>query len=135
MEDNRRWIASSKILPKLDQKIYFFSSSIGILRGAYKKESEGCIFYNEYYQLDSKQVEYWMPYDHSLQYIIPLPPNYYLSTSTSYTSSILYSDLDISVKDSPNSIDNFLNTIPIPENQRELIFTYDISTNEVLTNE
>ena len=73
-----------------------------------------------------------MPFDHRWKDSIPLPPDYNLSVKQ-YTSSILYSDLDISVQHNTNAIDNFLNTIPIPEDQRELIFTYDISTNEVLT--
>tara|TARA_B100001094_G_scaffold328985_1_gene390729 strand:- start:1395 stop:1802 length:408 start_codon:yes stop_codon:yes gene_type:complete len=132
MQKTRKWIATSFCLPTENQKVYFFSENEGIFRGKFDCSKNPHQFTSDCINLITENVSHWMPFDHRWKDSIPLPPDYNLSVKQ-YTSSILYSDLDISVQHNTNAIDNFLNTIPIPEDQRELIFTYDISTNEVLT--
>lgn len=134
MQETRKWIATSFCLPNESQKLYFFSEKEGIFRGEFDCSKNPHQFTSTCINLKTEDVSYWMPFDHRWRDSIPLPPDYNLLKGN-YTSSILYSDLDISVDQNENAIDNFLNSIPIPEGQRELIFTYDISTNKELINE
>lgn len=76
----RKWILTECCLPKEDQKVYYFSKSLGIFRGQYNHMGGHIAtphkFSNKHNILDSSEVQYWMPYDHSYVDILPLPPDY-----------------------------------------------------------
>lgn len=74
----RKWILSTFLLPEKGQKIYYFSENVGIFRGTYEYDSSSKgnphKFISKHGILDRDDVSYWMPYDHSLRDMIPLPP-------------------------------------------------------------
>lgn len=113
MQDTRKWISSKYILPKNNQKIYYFSYEYGMFLGQYfykKDRPSGCvsshIFTNDHVTLGEKQVSYWMPYDHALRDMIPLPPDYMIDMNNS------------------QSIINTGEEVLIPEEEREFSFTF-----------
>jgi len=112
MNDTRKWIATNYYLPEEGQKIYYFSK-VGIFRGEYHLEKERVAialsphtFINNHGKFDSDEISYWMPYDHALKDIIPLPPD--------------YKKVDLS------SIDTMIDEIDIPTDQRQMCFSYEI---------
>ena len=113
MNDTRKWIATAYSLPTEGQKIYYFSE-VGIFRGEYRLEKERVAialsphtFVNDHGKFDSDEIPYWMPYDHALKDIIPLPPN--------------YQPFDFSQKD---AIIDQAYSVDISDHQREFSFTY-----------
>jgi len=112
MNDTRKWIATAYSLPTEGQKIYYFSK-VGIFRGEYHLEKERVAialsphtFVNDYGKFDSDEISYWMPYDHALKDIIPLPPD--------------YNKVDLS------SINTMIDQIDIPADKRQMCFSYEI---------
>jgi len=121
MKDTRQWISSEYHLPNDRQKIYFFSFDEGMFFGQYfykKDPPSGCvsshIFTNNFITLGEKQVSYWMPYDHTLRDMIPLPPDYMVDTSN-FRSII------------NQGTGSLCEEIQIPDEYRQLEFTYTIS--------
>ena len=117
MKETRKWISSEYHLPNDRQKIYFFSFDEGMFFGQYfykKDRPSGCvsshIFTNNFVTLGEKQVSYWMPYDHSLKDVIPLPPDYKKTDS----------------KIDQYYQDRYSEMVEIPEEHRQLVFSYDI---------
>lgn len=105
MQDTRKWIASKYILPSNNQKVYYFSNFLGIFRGEYfydaTSKGNPHKFYSEHGIVDADDISYWMPYDHGLKDMIPLPPDY-------------------------NKPKESNETVEIPEAHRQLVFSYDI---------
>lgn len=110
----RQWITTRYILPKENQKIYYFGKEIGIFRGEYFYDSSSISnphkFYSEYGIVDADDVSYWMPYDHGLKDMIPLPPDY---KKTDNKTDQYYQD-------------RYSETVEIPEEHRQLVFSYEI---------
>ena len=110
MQDTRQWISSKYILPSNNQKVYYFSSFLGMFRGEYfyDENSKGNPnkFYSEHGIVDADDISYWMPYDHGLKDMIPLPPDY---KQSSKQADEYYSEV-----------------VEIPEGHRQLVFSYDI---------
>ena len=107
----RKWIATQLSLPNNNQKIYYFCDFLGIFKGNYyfdeKSKSDPHKFCSHHGILDRTEVSYWMPYDHALRDIIPLPPD--------------YTKVDIN---NSQSIINTGEEISIPEEEREFSFTF-----------
>ena len=116
MKDTRQWISSKYILPSNNQKVYYFSSFLGMFRGEYfyDENSKGNPhkFHSDYGIVDADDISYWMPYDHGFKDMIPLPPDY---------QKVDYSDSDTIINDE-NGID--YEEITIPYNQQEFSFTF-----------
>jgi hypothetical protein len=76
----RKWIATNYYLPEEGQKIYYFSPQVGIFRGEFHVIPSSFANPNKFSSnhgvLDADDVPYWMPYDHGLKDMIPLPPDY-----------------------------------------------------------
>lgn len=121
MNETRKWISTRYSLPDEGQKIYYFCDFLGIFRGEYHLEKNRVAiaisphtFVSNHGKLDSDEVSYWMPYDHSLRDMIPLPPNYQ-KVDINNSQSMINSGLDL----------NF-DEIEIPQEHRQLVFSYDI---------
>lgn len=113
MTETRKWIATNYYLPEEGQKVYYFSK-VGIFRGEYRLEKERVAialsphtFVNDHGKFDSDEISYWMPYDHALKDVIPLPPD--------------YNKVDFSQR---NAIIDQVRSVSIPDHQREFSFTY-----------
>ena len=118
MQDTRKWISVKYILPSNTQKVYYFSNFLGMFRGEYfyDKNSKGNPhkFYSEHGIVDADDISYWMPYDHTLRDMIPLPPDYMVDTSN-FRSII------------NQGTGSLCEEIQIPDEYRQLEFTYTIS--------
>lgn len=114
MQDTRQWISVKYILPSNNQKVYYFSNFLGMFRGEYfyDENSKGNPhkFYSEYGIVDADDISYWMPYDHSLRDMIPLPPDYIKSEEQ---TDAYY-------------MDRYSEVIEIPEEYRQLVFNYEV---------
>lgn len=114
MQDTRKWIASTHIVPQHNQKVYYFSSLLGIFKGEYFYDTESKSnphkFYSEHGVLDIDDISHWMPYDHSLRDMIPLPPDY---KKTDGKTDQYYQD-------------RYSEMVEIPEEHRQLMFSYEI---------
>ena len=101
----RKWISIINQKPTEGQKVYYFSNFVGIFRGEYfydeNSKSNPHKFYSEHGILDADDISHWMPYDHGLKDVIPLPPDYTKSNQIS-------------------------ETVEIPEGHRQLVFSYEI---------
>ena len=110
----RKWFSVKEQKPEDGQKVYYFCDFLGIFRGEYhylkSKYSSPHKFSSHHGILDSDEVSHWMPYDHALKDIIPLPPDY-KKTPITNIQSMLNSGEEIS----------------IPEDSRQLEFTYSIT--------
>ena len=111
MEDTRKWILASFCLPKDGQKIYYFCDRLGIFRGEFHVDNSSIAnpnkFMSDYGILDADDVQYWMPYDHALKDMIPLPPD--------------YQPFDFLQKD---AIIDQAYSVDLSDHQREFSFTY-----------
>lgn len=111
MNDTRKWIATNYYLPEEGQKIYYFSPQVGIFRGEFHVIPSSFANPNKFSSnhgvLDADDVPYWMPYDHGLKDMIPLPPD--------------YQPFDFSQKD---AIIDQAYSVDISDHQREFSFTY-----------
>jgi len=121
MNETRKWISTRYLLPDEGQKIYYFCDFLGIFRGEYHLEKTRVAialsphtFISNHGKLDSDEVTYWMPYDHALKDIIPLPPNYQ-KVDINHSQSMINSGLDL----------NF-DEIEIPQEHRQMQFSYEI---------
>jgi len=108
----RQWIKTKDKIPEEGQKVYYFCDFLGIFRGEYHLEETRVAigisphtFISNHGKLDSDEVTYWMPYDHSLRDMIPLPPDYY--------------KVDLSM------VDTIIDEVPLLEQQRVFNFTYE----------
>ena len=109
----RQWIKTKDKIPEEGQKVYYFCDFLGIFRGEYHLEETRVAigisphtFISNHGKLDSDEVTYWMPYDHALKDIIPLPPD--------------YNRVDLS------SINTMIDHVDIPVDQRQMCFSYEI---------
>ena len=129
MKNTRKWILSSFCLPKDGQKIYYFCDTLGIFRGEFHidKSSIGNPnkFSSNHGVVDADDIQYWMPYDHSLRDMIPLPPNYNLIDINS-SQSMISSDLDIYLSDRYSQLYNY-QEIDLPLSQQQFTFTYELT--------
>lgn len=117
----RQWLSITDKLPEEGQKIYYFCNFLGIFRGEYHFQKDRMAiaisphtFVSNHGKLDSDEVTYWMPYDHSLRDMIPLPPNYQ-KVDIDHSQSMINSGLDL----------NF-DEIEIPQEHRQMQFSYEI---------
>jgi len=114
----RKWISTKYYLPNEGQKIYYFSSNVGMFRGEFhiiqSSYANPNKFSSNHGVLDADDVSYWMPYDHSLRDMIPLPPDYN-KIDAHNSQSMINSGLDL----------NF-DEVEIPKEQRKTKFTYEI---------
>ena len=119
MEDTRKWIATGVCLPIDGQKIYYFCDTLGIFRGEFHidKSSIGNPnkFSSNHGVVDADDIQYWMPYDHSLRDMIPLPPDY-KKVDICNQQSIMNSGLDIHYDE-----------IEIPKEHRQMLFSYTLA--------
>ena len=80
MFDPRRWVSARYSKPEEGQKVYYFSKNIGMFRGEFhiieSSYANPNKFSSNHGVLDSDDVDYWMPNDHGLKDMIPLPPDY-----------------------------------------------------------
>jgi len=124
MNDVRKWVSTRHILPHEGQKVYYFCDFLGIFRGEFhtiKSEYNSCFgsvdpnkFSSNHGVLDSDEVSYWMPYDHSLRDMIPLPPDYH-KVDINNSQAIINTGLDLNVDE-----------IEIPQEDRQILFSYEI---------
>lgn len=114
----RKWIATQYVLPQEGQKVYYFCPQVGIFRGEFhtipSSFSNPNKFSSNHGVLDADDVSYWMPYDHSLRDMIPLPPDYN-KIDAHNLQSMINSGLDL----------NF-DEVEIPKEHRKTKFTYEI---------
>lgn len=114
----RKWINIKQKLPHEGQKIYYFCSFLGVFRGEFHTikslHSNPNKFSSNHGVLDSDDVSHWMPYDHSLRDMIPLPPDYN-KIDAHNLQSMINSGLDL----------NF-DEVEIPTEHRITKFTYEI---------
>ena len=119
MKEFRKWISTSDVLPKEGQKIYYFCDFLGIFMGEFhiieSSYANPNKFSSNHGVLDSDDVNYWMPYDHSLEDMIPLPPDY-KKVDTRRQQSIINGSLDL----------NF-DEVEIPQQYRQINFSYQIT--------
>lgn len=119
MNDTRKWISTRYILPHEGQKVYYFCDTLGIFRGEFHidKSSIGNPnkFSSNHGVVDADDIQYWMPYDHSLRDMIPLPPDY-KKVDIRNQQSIMNSGLDIHYDE-----------IEIPQEYKEFSFNYILS--------
>lgn len=115
----RQWINITDTLPEEGQKVYYFCNFLGIFRGEYHFQKNRVAiaisphtFVSNHGILDADEVTHWMPYDHALRDIIPLPPDYKKVDIHPYQSTI------------SNNLD--LNEIEIPQQHRQIKFSYEI---------
>ena len=97
---NRCWISTDEQLPNNGQYVYFFNEAIGIILGEYYYQEyrygDSNIFVGNGELIEGHNITYWMPYDHALRSIIPLPPDYHRKIKPLYdnkqTTFNFYSD-------------------------------------------
>lgn len=116
MQDTRKWIASGYILPQNNQKVYYFCDFLGIFRGEYfydnTSKSNPHKFCSEHGILDGDDISYWMPYDHRLKDMIPLPPDY-KKVDIHSVQSIINNGEDFTYEE-----------VKIPDSQQQFSFTF-----------
>ena len=117
----RQWLNITDKLPEEGQKIYYFCNFLGIFRGEYHFQKNRVAiaisphtFVSNHGILDADEVTHWMPYDHSLKDIIPLPPDY-KKVDIHHSQAMINSGLDL----------NF-DEIEIPQQHRQMKFSYEI---------
>jgi len=117
----RQWIKTKDKIPEEGQKVYYFCDFLGIFRGEYHFQKTRVAiaisphtFVSNLGVLDADDVTYWMPYDHSLRDIIPLPPDYN-KIDIHNSQSMINSGLDITHDE-----------IEVPTQYRQTAFTYEI---------
>ena len=124
MEDTRKWILASFCLPKDGQKIYYFFDRLGIFRGEFHVDNSSIAnpnkFMSDYGVLDADDVQYWMPYDHGMKDMIPLPPNYRL-VDTNTSQPMINSGTDRYTE-----VYNDYELIDLPPDKQQLTFSYEI---------
>lgn len=118
---NRKWVSVKENLPKEGQQIYYFCDFLGIFKGIYHFEKTRVAiaisphtFISNHGKLDADEVSYWMPYNHDLRNMIPLPPDY-KKVDINNSQSMINSGLDL----------NF-DEVEIPYDHRQLVFSYEI---------
>ena len=129
MEDTRKWILASFCLPKDGQKIYYFCDRLGIFRGEFHVDNSSIAnpnkFMSDYGILDADDVQYWMPYDHGMKDMIPLPPNYRL-VDTNTLQPMINSGTDTYLSDRFAEVYSGYESIDLPLDKQQLIFSYEI---------
>lgn len=107
---NNTWKNIKEEKPIEGQKVYYFSKNLsGIFRGEYHYISSSYSnphkFSSRHGVVDADDISHWMPYDHSLRDIIPLPPDYVGCLNQAQDEE----------------------TVEIPDGQKMLVFSYSIS--------
>lgn len=129
MRDTRKWILSEVCLPTQGQKIYYFCDRLGIFRGEFHVDNSSIAnpnkFMSDYGILDADDVQYWMPYDHGMKDMIPLPPNYHL-VDTNNSCSMINSGTDTYLSDRFAERYGDYEIINIPSDKQQMTFTYEI---------
>jgi len=78
--NKRVWHSVKEQKPQEGQKVYYFSKNIGMFRGEFhiieSSYANPNKFSSNHGVVDSDDVSHWMPYDHGIKDIIPLPPDY-----------------------------------------------------------
>lgn len=98
-----KWISVREYLPQDGEKVYYFCEHLGIFRGEFhilkSSYANPNKFSSNHGVLDSDDVSYWMPYDHTLRDMIPLPPDYTNKNMEIFNNSqsFMNSGLDINV--------------------------------------
>jgi len=118
---NRKWVKTTDTLPEEGQKVYYFCDFLGIFRGEYHLQKTRVAiaisphtFVSNHGILDADEVTHWMPYDHSLKDMIPLPPDYH-KVDIHHSQAMINSGLDL----------NF-DEVEIPEQNRQMFFSYQV---------
>lgn len=112
----RKWISIRYQKPTEGQKVYYFCDFLGIFRGEYfyDENSKGNPhkFYSEHGIVDADDISYWMPYDHRLKDMIPLPPDY-KKVDIHNIQSIMNKGEDFAYEE-----------VKIPDSQQHFSFTF-----------
>jgi hypothetical protein len=129
MRDTRKWILSEVCLPTQGQKIYYFCDRLGIFRGEFHVDNSSIAnpnkFMSDYGILDADDVQYWMPYDHGMKDMIPLPPNYRL-VDMNTSQPMINSGTDSYLSDRYAEVYSGYESIDLPLDKQQLIFSYEI---------